>query len=288
MAKYNRDFLVLYLKDLYALHLAENKLRKQHDKLVGRANKLERGVEYATPPREPSYSDNGMGIFLIVTGAVTVVLSFVMSAFNINVLGLLFLFGGIFEIVMGLITNNTTNKENDKKREEYGKQRMEYNRIQRQNLEVKNKYLPETTAGLKQCKSAIQDVSATLSRAYSANIIPGQYRNLYAIAYLYEYFCYSQEDNLSIALNTFVLEQIKERLDRIIENQSEIILNQYRIISQNQEAMEQREQQHAMLCEKLTRIEASNEERNTYLEMINCNTATTAYFTAADYFRKLR
>ena len=93
MAKYNRDFLVLYLKDLYALHLAENKLRKQHDKLVGRANKLERGVEYATPPREPSYSDNGMGIFLIVTGAVTVVLSFVMSAFNINVLGLLFLFG---------------------------------------------------------------------------------------------------------------------------------------------------------------------------------------------------
>ena len=125
-----------------------------------------------------------------------------------------------------------------------------------------------------------------IKKAYSINIIPNQYRDLYTIVYLYDYFEGSRETNLAMALNTFVLEQIKDRLDRIIAQLSDIILNQYVIMDNQKKAMQAAQRQHDALQSRLRRIEATNEERNVYLDMIESNTATMRYFATVDYLTK--
>ena len=94
-------------------------------------------------------------------------------------------------------------------------------------------------------------------------------------------------DDLDHALSMFVLEEIKAKLDRIIENQKEIIFNQYQIASNQQKFMEQQQRHSAMMHAKLDQIQANNEERNAYLHMIESNTATTAFFATADYIRRI-
>ena len=42
-----------------------------------------------------------------------------------------------------------------------------------------------------------------------------------------------------------------------------------------------------MLESKLSRMEASDEERNQYLSMIGSNIATTAYFATAQYINSI-
>ena len=90
-----------------------------------------------------------------------------------------------------------------------------------------------------------------------------------------------------MALNMFVLEEIKEKLDRIIANQKEIILNQYLQLAEQRRSLELQEEHTSMMESKLNQINASNEERNTYLAMIESNTATTAYFATANYLTRL-
>ena len=126
-----------------------------------------------------------------------------------------------------------------------------------------------------------------MRQVYSANVIPGQYRNLYAAVYLYQYFGQSQADDLDLVLNTFVLEQIKAKLDVVIQQQSEAILNQRIMLANQEKTMEAQQKHAAMLESKLSRMEASDEERNQYLSMIESNTATTAYFATAQYINSI-
>lgn len=64
-----------------------------------------------------------------------------------------------------------------------------------------------------------------IQELYSVNIIPSRYRGIYGVLYLYDWFGTSQADDMDKALNVYVLEQIRDRLDKIIANQAEMILN---------------------------------------------------------------
>lgn len=64
-----------------------------------------------------------------------------------------------------------------------------------------------------------------LEQAYSENIIPMQMRNIWGAYYLFDYLSTSQQ-SLSEALFQFNLEQIKQRLDKIISQQGTQILEQ--------------------------------------------------------------
>lgn len=66
-------------------------------------------------------------------------------------------------------------------------------------------------------------VMVQLSKAYELNLIPKPFRNLYGVYYLYDYLSTSQE-SLTDALLHLDLEQIKDKLDHVIAQQSEQIL----------------------------------------------------------------
>lgn len=71
----------------------------------------------------------------------------------------------------------------------------------------------------------ISQVSALLKKAYSANIIPLQFRNIQGVYYLYDYLSTSNQ-TLSEALMQCNLEAIKQKLDKMIQLQSEQIVQQ--------------------------------------------------------------
>lgn len=74
-------------------------------------------------------------------------------------------------------------------------------------------------------KSDITATKEMLASEYDVNIIPTQFRNIRGVYYLYDYLSTSKQ-SLSEALMQFNLEAIKQKLDRMIQQNSTIMLEQ--------------------------------------------------------------
>ncbi len=285
MAKYEREFLVPYLMNLCSLELAHRKLSEREYVLDGQAGRLRDGIRFAKKPQAPFIER--LPLFWVVMGCITFVMSFLMFSLELNGLGWFFIIGGIAEGSIGYGQITEVKESNARKQCTYNREMAEYNEAQRKNDTDKRTKLPAALDELRRCQLEKRKVTETLQRAYGINVIPMQYRNIYASVFLYDWFSTSRADDLEMALNMFVLEEIKEKLDRIIANQTSIILNQQITIANQQKTMEQQKAHSAMMREKLSRIEASNEDRNMYLGMIESNTSTIAFFSAADYIKRI-
>ena len=288
MAKYEREFLVPYLMNVCSLHLVYRKLSEKESILSGEANHLRNGVTPADRPTKPWIEPLPPGgVFMAVMGCITFLMSILMFSLDIGFMGWFFLLGSIMEGIIGYVRIHGVKESNAQKEDNYNRKLAEYNEIMRKNEIAKNAKLPYILDNLRKCQLEKKKAAETLTQVYGVNVIPAQYRNICASLYLYRWFNSSQADDLEMALSMFVLEEIKDKLDTIIRNQYSIILNQQIAIANQQKTIEQQQQYSAMMCEKLNRIEASNEERNMYLAMIESNTATSAYFATAEYIRHI-
>lgn len=270
MAKYDREFLVQYLQDIYALYLAENRIqRKQHQSEYPIERSHSDRTEQLQKPRKPTHEEPGCATwFAAIFAGFACFLLFLEIAFlktHIASFMLVLLFGGIVSTTVFAIIGFQANRERNKANED--------------NYQLK---LHDYEYAL----AEHQKIQALLKQAYNVNVIPGPYRDMYAIAYLYDYFSCSQETDLSMALNTYVLEQIKDRLDNLIRNQEETILTLYGIMDNQAEMMRKMEKIHQDLSRRLRGIHATADEQNTYLSMIEANSAVTSYFSATQYFKK--
>lgn len=110
-----------------------------------------------------------------------------------------------------------------------------------------------------------------LNSAYSANIIPLQFRNIQGIYYLYDYISTSNQ-SLSEALMQCNLEAIKQKLDSVIELQGKAIIQQAQanaaIMEQNQRILEtaQATMQNTAVAAKYAQICAVNSELSLKLQ----------------------
>lgn len=111
-------------------------------------------------------------------------------------------------------------------------------------------------------------IANDLDKAYSANIIPMQFRNIEGVYYLYDYLSTSNQ-SLSEALMQANLEAIKQRLDEIIEKQSAQIVLQAQanakldeVISRNRKILEtaQATMNNTAIAAKYAQITAVNTE----------------------------
>lgn len=295
MARYNREFLVPYLEDVCALQLSKQRILQLIDSSKKEISKLEKtALESVGEPELEEYLGQGnlagvgsgcLGALLCGGGVVSLFAAMASGTSSgpeaaILPLGLM---------IAGIIVCSRS----------FGAEDRENQQIQERNDEVERDHAVKQMAALvlaepkidavKNRISVLEDeikkVDELLEKQYSINVIPGWYRDLYPAVYLYDWFKNSRADDLDVALNTLVLEQIKDRLDTIIRNQGEMIINQRIMIANQKKSMEQAERHQAMLMAKLNRIEASNEERNMYLSMIEANTAANAYFSAANYLK---
>lgn len=131
---------------------------------------------------------------------------------------------------------------------------------------------------LENIATEIEKASSLLAQAYDVNIVPKQFRNLYAIYYLSDFINTSNE-SLSTALLNYNLEEIKEKLDEIIEQQQEIIINQALMIAQNEKIMKQNQQQ----LNYLASIEQNTDRAAQYAQIAANNAEACAWIGLANY-----
>lgn len=292
MARYNRDFLVPYLEDICALHLSKQKVQRMIGLLERKISRINQdALNKVEKPQYEKYkeSPNGgdlaigcLGMICCLGGLACIFLGPLFGGAETILYAALLAIPGCYCVFRSIFFYDGVNKEikkrNDKIKEEH--ELGEFAALVSVEPQVKS-----VQKNISTLKGEIQNIDALLTKHYSVNVIPGWYRDIYAAVYLYDWFSRSQADDLDMALNTLVLEQIKDRLDTIIRNQGEMIINQRIMIANQQKSMEQAERHHVEQMAKLNRIAASNEDRNMYLSMIEANTAANAYFAAANYLK---
>lgn len=292
MARYDRDFLVPYLEDICSLQLSKQKIHQMIHTAKNEIEYINRSAleKVGTPDLEEYKSDSdltGMGTGCLgIACFVGAVVTFFMAMIS-GELGMLIIPGifAVAEVYLVLKFLGAKDVENAKIKERNDEIERDHAVAQMSALVIVQPQVDEIKKRIMFLEKEIDRVEQLLEKAYSANVIPRWYRDLYPAVYLYDWFANGRADDLDVALNTLVLEQIKDRLDTIIRNQGEQIINQRIIIANQQKAMEQADRHHKALMAKLDRIEASNEDRNMYLSMIEANTAANAFFSAANYLK---
>lgn len=124
-------------------------------------------------------------------------------------------------------------------------------------------------------------LNGVLEKAYDVNIIPSQFRhNIYVLYYLYD-FIRSSHQSLTTALLHCDLNEIKAKLNTIIEQQQEIIIQQAVIAAQNSKLLQQNQAQ----LEQLSAIEANTAQAAQYAEIAAVNAEACAWIGVANYLK---
>ena len=92
----------------------------------------------------------------------------------------------------------------------------------------------------------------------------------------------SSQGTLSEALLHYDLKQIKDKLDKIIDQQQEIIINQAIIATQNKQLIQQKQD----MLKSLSSIERNTYQASQYAEIAASNAEACAWIGLANYIRK--
>ena len=302
MAKYDRAFLVPYLQDICALHYAELEVSRKMAEIQNRLLQMKNGQEIA-PPEKPIYEEEwdffskvfaGIGIFFMLVSPVLVACGLLLGNLTHGQLGLAivltiitvpigwFLCHIVRASVKAVKEDNEAlhdryiadmtvyQREKDRAEQDAGKGNFQIAELE----EKRNFYTAES-----------KKISGLLEKAYSIAVLPMQHRNLYAAVFLYEYFRNNSADDLDRVLNIYAQEARKDKLEVIIDNQRMSGLQQRMILAKQQVSAEALCGYDGSMDTKICQITSSIEEQEQYLRMLECNTATTAYFASADHLR---
>ena len=294
MAKINREMFIPYIKNLCALHVLLDKLHDRAQELEYHIDIVERGKpepQFSAPLYEPVWTFGRVcAIFVAIIMIIPVLICpyselDMTPALWVGPVGLICIAFGI--IVGTLILVKEDKAENRSRENQYEAELRERKRIRDNNEKVRAQRLPSLYEELGYCNDAYAETEKMLELTYGANIIPGRYRNIHAVIYLYDWFDKSVEDDLGMALNTFVLELIKDKLDDIIRNQGEILLNQQMRLSLQMQSNEERERHNRAMEEKIDRLQLTEEERNDNLKMIARTNSSVEWYAQQHYIRKI-
>lgn len=283
MAKYNREFLVPYLESICALHIAYIKVQQRGDEIIGKDEHLLNRLNSLNAPKAPDYKDTVPSIVGAVFGIILIVVSFL----NIFILSFFAGLGGWFMLITSVYAFIKNTIENNDNEASYNIAYQRYSQEWDKRNDEFTAHNNSISAECAQLDNESEHIAATLEKVYDANIIPRQYRDVYAAVYLYDWFSTSMADDLDMALNMYVLEEIKDRLDSIISMLSESLMNQKIMLANQTKSIEQQQQYRAEMLGKLNCLQVTAQEQSAYLEMIEANTTAMAYFSAAEYIRKL-
>ncbi len=158
-------------------------------------------------------------------------------------------------------------------------------------LEESKNQFDSTTKKLELCRSESAKCKELLDAYYSINIVPLQYRrNIQAIYYFYSYISTSRF-SLEQAIESYMHQEIINRLDTIIqqmnimiEQQGEVIISQRR-----QEArLKDLQASNEKMLHRLSNIEQDAAVSAQYSQMASTYAEAGMYFSAATYLQALK
>ncbi len=291
MAQYNHKILVDYLRDVYSLELLYRKVDNELGSMKAEINheksiifQFENAVMPVMKDPELSKIDDSSWFTFIVIGLIAI------SLFFIPVVGpILGIIGVLFEALLFCLEKNSHNLTNEnrikKSQAEFEQALSKYETLQW----GYNKYHDTINSLIAKYNTELQhlnEIKSNITTAYGVNIIPNKYRDIYVAYYLYDYFSSSRETDLDKVLQTMLLDQIVERLDRIIDQQEEIILNQRMELALQEKQSAQLQENHRAQLQAIARVEQNQQLQSDYLAMIDTNTRITNFFVTADYINK--
>lgn len=321
MACYDRRVLIPYLREVYSLELLNYDLNREIAKSQQTQQVLKETIEeWTNPPTPINYKDYKFNrsrrearnsfIRFILSGSIgTAIFIFGIKLgdyatkggheMNLPIMGgimvselagwcLVFLVAipaifNFFVCLIGIGEESIRNKndyQNDL--QIYNINLAAYNKAEFERPQNKN-LLIETHNKEQFLKKEKEKVELMLKDAYDANVIANQYRNIYAAYYLYTYFTTSQENDLDRIIQTFILDEIKQRLDNILHKQEELTQEIRNLINLQKAQIHQIETLRHEIMDELYSIEASQENQERYLHMIDSNVRISAYFSAINY-----
>lgn len=140
-------------------------------------------------------------------------------------------------------------------------------------------------------KKELAMADTVLKKAYSHNIIPGPYRNLASICYIYHYMSTSQASLKDTLLHAHIeggIQRITARLDAFMKRNEELILTARRIQYNTEQQLAQNQQLLQTLRQNLSaqqRTAQNVQELSQYAKIAATNTQTCAFFQMATYFQ---
>jgi hypothetical protein len=319
MACYNREFLVPYLNNLCALELARIKTHELLNQANGEIARLDQAINSIQmqlsepePPRNTSIESEkteenanewGKRAAACAVGCIVAFLvanSILASNLDICVISSLACvacFSGTFTSLYWMVELKVRARDAadtlEKRQRAYEAEVKAYKAHAKKIKSKRNhaiaerdRRLPGLNSDIKLYKTKIGELNTLIDRAYRANVVPVHYRNVYAVWYLSGYFSSSGANDVDAVLQTFVLEQIKERLDRTIEQQQRIIFNQQLAYAELVAARTGQKQFRNEMVGRLDRIGTGGEERERYLSMIDSNVRATFWMSVAGYLKK--
>lgn len=225
MAKYQRDFLVPYIKDMTALHLALHKLESRLEQLEQQKRSLEKGVHRSVPPQKPCYKITNGG-FLVGVGLFTLMSALWLFIMKIAIVGWIGIFGGLIEVTAGAVLYAHTANENAFQDRNYNLRLMEYRKLECKNQQEREA-IPGIKAEMAKCEAEIRQVQAALKAVHDADIIPEPFRNASAAIFLHSWFGKGAPSDLDAALNTYALVESNISLEQMIVSEGECLLSEY-------------------------------------------------------------
>lgn len=290
MSKLNREFLLPYLKNVCAVELY---IQKTYQNISENRNRIAniKKQHYCSYPvkecKDPPTADIiatffGMAAVFIGTLILTIITGWIVkhpSGIITTVLSpFIVLFGGI-------LMRRKEAKDNEEAAEyKYQKELAKYNACQ-QALERRTPEIRYFENAIAQYQQELKIAKQLLSNLYDVNIIPMQYRNIYSAVYLYQYFDTSLSNDIDAILQTFILEEIKAKVDEIISLKREELIEGRILIANQYTAIEAQNEHNSYMESKARQIAASMEEQTVYLSMIEADTRTNAFFSAANYYK---
>ncbi len=300
MAKYNRDFLVSYLHSACALELAKNDLVGRKSSINDQIGQLQDECthEYAIPtaPIKPEEVKGTTKKVLLTVIGIIIANILVYNWLSEALLGLgiiaCWLFtaitgiGGIIAIIF-IGAEDSVNKEQIKK---YEKEKANWEMVvvdHRRHRSCNQVEISKLSLRVNELEKEINKLNDVRDSFYSINVIPGTYRNVYAAMYLYDYFAKSRADDLDMVLNTFVLEQIKDKMNVLISQQREMMLQEMLTNTQQSHILMKMQDKQNEMLEALSQTNASIENISIYHGMVQSNLEAIRYFSAATYYNSL-
>ena len=130
----------------------------------------------------------------------------------------------------------------------------------------------------------LRKLEKVLDKAYSVNILPSVCRNLYAVSYLYNYFATSDSDNLTRVIQNYMLSQIDDKGKTAIKMQRDFVFHQHETLLKQEKLLENYRKYGPQLVERMSEIAMGEQERETYMSMIQSHLDVSLFLAVADHF----
>jgi hypothetical protein len=295
MASLNREFLVPYLQNICSLHLALRKIEQKTRKVNYLIFEAETNVNVEKPQRKEYVQEKNRSYYVLMSiGCVAMVFSAVFLALNIlggtnialpwTVSGMAV---GLLLMVIPQLIVNARKEQNRKIDLEYNREYDRYRVELAEAIEKSTNTVSKLKLRLHEWEQEKKRVDELLQVAYGVNLVPMAYRNIFASVYLYEWICTSRSDDLNQVLQSFSLEEQKEKLVHIVATQSGAILLHTKSVADQYKTFVAQKQQEVVLRARLEELGLSGQAYEMYRAILEVNLDATAYFASAAYLTQL-